>query len=50
MLGLHYGYFPNNWKTHLLVKPDFYSEAKTVFAGSGFQIGLHGFEYLGGAI
>ena len=50
MLGLHYSYFPNNWKTHLLVKPDFYFEAKTIFAGTGIQISLDGFQYLGGAI
>ena len=40
----------NNEKTHLLVKPDFYSEAKRVFASSGMQISLDGFEYVKGAI
>ena len=40
----------NNEKTHLLVKPDFYSEAKRVFASSGMQISLNGFEYVKGAI
>ena len=41
---------PNNQKTDLLVKPDFYSEAKRVFTGSGIQISSVGFEYLRGAI
>ena len=34
------------WKTYLLVKPGFFSEAKRIFAGSGIQISSDGFQCL----
>ena len=49
-LGPCYGYFPNSTKTCLLVKPQYYSEAVEIFAGSGIIIKSDGIENLGGAI
>ena len=49
-LDPRYGYFPNSTKTCLLVKPQYYSEAVEIFAGSGIIVKSDGIEYLGEAI
>ena len=49
-IGPLYGYFPNNLKTKLLVKSEFQSKAKDMFAQTGIQICTDGGKYLGGAI
>ena len=49
-LGPLYGYFMNNSKTKLLVKPEFLSRAEHVFEDTGLQICTDGGKYLGGAI
>ena len=48
--GPKFGYFPNAVKTHLLVKPEKYEEAKVVFGDTAIQLSCEGKCYLGGAI
>ena len=48
--GLSYGYFPNDSKTYLVVKPDCEDVAKDVFAGTNVQITTHGKRHLGAAL
>ena len=49
-LGPLYGYFLNNSKTKLLVKPEFLSRAEHVFEDAGVQICTDGGKHLGGTI
>ena len=48
--GPKYGYFPNDLKTTLLVKPDFQAEASDLFRDTGIKISTDGVVYLGGPI
>ena len=49
-LGPMYGYFPNAEKTYLVVKPDKFDEARTVFRDTGINICQSGRRYLGGTV
>ena len=49
-IGPHYGYFPNSFKTKLLVKPEFLSRAEDLFGDTGMHICTYGGKYLGGVI
>jgi hypothetical protein len=49
-LGPKFGYFPNEKKTKLLVKPGHYSRASEIFKNSNIEITSDGVDYLGGAI
>ena len=49
-MGPKYGYFPNDLKTTLLVKPDFQAEASDLFRDTGIKISTDGVVYLGGPI
>ncbi len=48
--GPKYGYFPNSLKTHLIVKPDFESTAKSIFEGTAVNITSNGHRHLGAVI
>ena len=48
--GPKYGYFPNSLKTHLIVKPDFESTAKSIFKGTAVNITSNGHRHLGAVI
>ena len=48
--GSMYGYFPNAAKTWLIVKPDFLSSARQLFAGTGVNITVEGKCHLGAAL
>ena len=45
-----YGYFPNVSKTWLIVKLDFLSSARQLFAGTGVNITVEGKHHLGAAL
>lgn len=49
-IGPQYGYFPNEIKTYLVVKPDKEDQARKVFHGTDVQITSAGKNYLGGAL
>ena len=48
--GPKYGYFQEEKKTWLIVKPEFLSEAKQVFSNTGLNITTEGRKYLGAAV
>jgi len=48
--GPIYGYFPNAAKTCLIVKPDQFDSAQTLFNGTDIQISCEGQSHLGAAI
>ena len=49
-LGPSYGYFPNAAKTWLLTKPDYLTQAKSVFADTKVNITCDGRPHLGAAL
>ena len=49
-IGPQYGYYPNESKTHLVVKPQKEQEARKVFKSTEVQITCAGRSYLGGAL
>ena len=44
------GYFPNGFKTHIIVKPEHAETSREVFQGTGITISAEGRRYLGGAL
>ena len=48
--GPSFGYFPNNKKTTLFVKSEYYNEAINWFHGTNIRISTEGAMYLGGPI
>ena len=48
--GPSFGYFPNNKKTTLFVKSEYYNEAINLFHGTNVRISTEGAMYLGGPI
>ena len=48
--GPSFGYYPNDSKTYLVVKPEFENVAKDAFAGTDVRITTHGKRHLGAAI
>ena len=49
-LGPKFGYYPQNDKSWLIVKPELYEEAKKIFSGTKINITTEGRKYLGGVI
>ena len=49
-IGPLYGYHPNPTKTWLIVKEDYYDEAKTIFSLSGVNVNTTGRKHLGAAL
>ena len=49
-IGPQYGYYPNEVKTHMVVKPDKEEEARRVFHDTAVQITCEGRKYLGGVL
>ena len=49
-IGPEYGYYPNAHKTWLIVKEESFSQAISIFQGSGVSIMKEGRRYLGAAI
>ncbi len=50
MSSVHSGYFPNDVKTDVLVKPQHIDAAKEVFKDTTMTISDDGKRYLGGAV
>ena len=48
--GPKFGYFQEEKKTWLIVKPEFFSEAKKVFSNTGLNIKTEGKKHLGAAV
>ncbi len=48
--GPKYGYFPKNSKSHLVVKPEFEENAKSIFEGTDIHITTGGTRHLGAVI
>jgi hypothetical protein len=48
--GPSFGYYPNDSKTYLVVKPEFENVANNAFAGTDVRITTHGKRHLGAAI